>query len=358
MVVKVINKNQNKFYFKLGVFILIFSVLCVSLLNALGMNVDKTYEKGNGMYAHIVDYAFPCIKIANSKKQNINKDTYSLKSFILSAAGLDVNNPENIISKEVSFLGEVLPKSMKSECPNESFTLDDKDVVKTTSGSVQNEPSKNVNENVYDPKLKKTLDKSKPEILIYHSHTTEAYKPYPADSLNPTQSVCAVGDELVKELGDKYGIYAINDKTVHNVVDYNKSYTRSGETLDRYLKQYGDFKMIIDMHRDSDVPKSKVTARINGEDVAKFMFVMTRKNPHFDKNMALVNGLVSICNKDFPGIFNGIYYYDYGINYYNQQKSNNAFLLEVGSDINTIDEAKGTSKYLARIIAEYLNGKK
>jgi len=31
--------------------------------------------------------------------------------------------------------------------------------------------------------------------------------------------------------------------------------------------------------------------------------------------------------------------------------------MEVGSHVNTIDEAKASTKYLARIIAEYINGK-
>lgn len=62
MVVKVINKKQDKFYFKLGMFILIFLILGVSLLNIIGINVDKTYENGNGMYAHIVDYSLPWLK--------------------------------------------------------------------------------------------------------------------------------------------------------------------------------------------------------------------------------------------------------------------------------------------------------
>ncbi|WP_066019999.1 MULTISPECIES: stage II sporulation protein P [Clostridium] len=354
---KVINKDKDKFDFKLGMFIFIFLILFISLISLIGKDKNKKYEKKNMIYVQIINYTLPSIKVSNFDAEDMAENAYSLKNLCFGIVGIDINHPENIVSREMSFLGGKLPQD-KVKTSGDEFSLNDSDVVKNTDNNVKDQRQKTSEANVYDPKFKKTLDKSKPEVLIYHSHTTEAYKPATPDTLDDTKNVCAVGDELARELGQNYGIYAINDKTVHNVVAYNKSYTRSGETLDKYLKQYGDFKMIIDMHRDSGVDKKAVTATINGENVAKFMFVMARKNPHYDKNIAMVNGLVSICNKDFPGIFNGIYYYDYGTNYFNQNKSNNAFLLEVGSDINTIDEAKATSKYLARIIAEYLNAKK
>ena len=39
----------------------------------------------------------------------------------------------------------------------------------------------------------------------------------------------------------------------------------------------------------------------------------------------------------------------------NQDMSNNAILIEVGADINTTTEADATGKYIARLLAEYLN---
>jgi stage II sporulation protein P len=173
--------------------------------------------------------------------------------------------------------------------------------------------------------------------------------------MDPGKNVCAIGTVITNELENNYGIATIHDTTVNNEVAYTKSYERSGETLDKYLSKYGDFKMVIDIHRDSALDKKSDTMMVNGENIAKFMFVMARKNPHYDKNIALVNSIMNIANKDFPGICNGIYYYDNGTNFFNQGKSNNAFLLEIGSDMNTMDEAKATGKYIARILAEKIN---
>ncbi len=85
------------------------------------------------------------------------------------------------------------------------------------------------------------------------------------------------------------------------------------------------------------------------------MMVMAKKNPHFNKNNNMANNIMNTSNKLFPGFCKGIYYYNYGTRYFNQDKSNNAVLIEVGADINTTGESKASAKYLARIIAECLN---
>jgi len=85
--------------------------------------------------------------------------------------------------------------------------------------------------------------------------------------------------------------------------------------------------------------------------------VMAKKNPHFASNMKIANFLEAESNKLYPGLCHGIdTSYNYGMTYFNEDLSNNSILLEVGSDINTTTEANATAKYIARLIAEYLNG--
>ena len=360
---KLINKDKDKTIVEISLLTLLINLLIfMCVFNKVKASSDKKYSKNNMSYVQIINYTLPSVKVLNFDQEDMSENSYSIKNLALSLIGVDIYNPQKILAKEVScFDSDMLESKMafnnSKSNTSDDFSLNSSDISKVSSESKNSNNSKNTVSSVYDPKLKKTLDESKPEVLIYHSHTSESYVPYNEDDFDASHNVCAVGDELVKELEQNYGISAINDKTLHDVV-YNKSYTRSGETLDKYLKKYGDFKMIIDMHRDSSPSKAAVTAKMNGENVAKFMFVMARKNPHYDKNIAMVNSMVSITNKYFPQIFNGIYYYDYGTNYFNQAKSNNAYLLEIGSQVNTLDEAKASQKYIARIIAEYLNGKK
>lgn len=317
-------------------------------------------RKGNMFYIQLVNYTLPAIKVLNFDEENMAESTVSVKSVFLSIIGIDLNEPDKIVKKEMPYFSQdnLTLAYDKNSSKETNFNLNDSDISRDANNSDitnNNSNAQNAVFQVYDPKLKKTLNVTKPEVLIYHSHTTESYSPYGSDNTDPTRDVCAVGDVIANELENNYGIAVIHDTTIHNVAAYTKSYERSGETVDKYLSKYGDFKMVIDLHRDSSPDKSALTMKINDENVAKFMFVMARKNPHYDKNIALVNSIINVSNKDFPGICNGIYYYNYGTNFFNQAKSNNAFLLEVGSDVNTIDEAKATGKYIARILAETLN---
>ena len=220
--------------------------------------------------------------------------------------------------------------------------------------------------NLYDPGLKGVLDKNKPRVLIYHSHTSEAYATSDKDtsktnsSTDQTRNVCEVGDVITNELEKNYGISVIHDKNVNDKPNYTIAYKNSGLTLDKYLKKYGNFDLIIDLHRDSVVNKNEELTKINGQNVAKFMFVVTRQNPRYAKQKKLVDHMIGISNKLFPGLLNEkpIDYHDFGINFYNQAKSDNAMLIEVGTFTNSVGEVKNTGMYLSRIIAEQLNGKK
>jgi len=86
------------------------------------------------------------------------------------------------------------------------------------------------------------------------------------------------------------------------------------------LKKYGDFDLIIDLHRDGVLGKNAITTKINGKDSAKFMFVVTRQNPRYTKQIKLVDSMVGISNKLFPNLINPleITYANWGINFYNQ----------------------------------------
>lgn len=207
--------------------------------------------------------------------------------------------------------------------------------------------------------LKKTLDQSKPQILLYHTHTTEGYSV--SNSTDENMNVVGVGSYLTKELEENYGISVIHDKTMHSA-SYNDSYKRSRETVQNYVNKYGQFDMVIDLHRDSHSNKNLVTANINGENVAKIMFVLTRNNPNYQDSLKLATSLRDTADKLFPGLTidakdNGFYIYNRGQSMFNQDLNKNSTLIEVGADCNTPQEAMNTAKYLARIIAEQLNRK-
>ncbi len=349
-------------------FFIIIIICIVATMKLINSTFSNNNNKSSILYIELLNYGMPIVNASTDNNEHLLEAKYSFKDFILEGLGINIYNPIKIISKEIAFLS--LPNSKNnssdyiSDVSFNPFKLQDNSIFKNEEkGSSQENKGEdtstliNTVANVYDPKLKKPLNNSKPEVLIYHTHTSESYKPGEVDSYDETKNICAVGNELVKELENNYGISVVHDKTIHSTT-YNQSYTRSRETLDKYLKKYGDFKLIIDLHRDSGISKKAVTTKLNNEEVAKIMFVMTKNNPHFNKNNAIATQMTNASDKLFPGLSRGILYYNNGIKYYNQDKSNNAILIEVGSELNTTNEAKGSAKYIARILAEYLNGKR
>lgn len=61
----------------------------------------------------------------------------------------------------------------------------------------------------------------------------------------------------------------------------------------------------------------------------------------------------------YPGLLRTKYLYTYlsGISYYSQDLSDNAILMEVGANVNGLQEAKNSMVYMSRVIAQYLSTK-
>lgn len=332
--------------------ILLFAILTSSMKNIIGANTGRELA----FYSQVINKGVSALPASLA---NDNKENDGIEKNLLSIFGIKQKKSLSIVGKEIACLKKVDKQVHTDELVQKDpenifdrFSLNEDQVLEEENEVKSNEPLKNCT--VYDPKLKKKLS-SKPEVLIYHTHTCESYKPNKISSKDKTQNMCAVGEEIKKELESKYGIAVMHDTTFHDVKDYNKSYVASRATLQKHLKQNKDYKLVIDLHRDSIANKDRVTFDINNEKVARFSFVMTRKNPHFNKNMEVVNKMVGISNKLYPGFYKGLFTYNYGKNFYGQDLHNNAVLIEVGSHVNTVEEAKGSAKYLSRIIAEYIN---
>lgn len=301
-------------------------------------------ERGSLAYVQMLNFGMPIVE-----RQAYNADEYyenklSIKAVCLEAIGFNNFNPLKIISNEVSFFNQSSDFQSISESIAENdlspFVLDESSVIKVDS--------------IKEDSLKKKIDQSKPEVLIYHTHTQEGYAEGNPDTENPDNNVVGVGDELTKELENNYGISVIHDKTNHSI-SYIGCYQRSNETVSKYLKQYKDFKLIIDLHRDSIENKSAVTMNINNENTAKIMLVNAKNSTRYSKNKALSDFFYNKTNQLFPGLIRSTYTYRSGIYAFNQSLSDNSLLIEWGSIANSSTEAKNTSKYVARVIAEYIN---
>jgi stage II sporulation protein P len=246
----------------------------------------------------------------------------------------------------------------------------DPDVVSSGKIEIHNESKLKISEAdiaklLKDP-LKLKFEKKGPKVLIYHTHTTEAYlkkledlkkKNVPSRTQDPRYSVAKVGDELTNYL-KKYEISTIHNNTIHDY-NYPKSYVNSLNTLQKYLKSYTSLKMTIDLHRDakgSGEDKLRVPAKINGKNAAQIMFVIgTNKNnyhPNWKENLKLALKLQEKMNELYPGLSKPVWI---SHNRYNQHMTTGSITVEIGGDGNTIDEALESARYLAKVISEVIN---
>ncbi|MDD4504341.1 MAG: stage II sporulation protein P, partial [Clostridiaceae bacterium] len=211
------------------------------------------------------------------------------------------------------------------------------------------------------------LDKKSPQILIYHSHSTESYMPNTAGNYhtsNEKYNVISIGKTLAKELQDKYKYKVLHDKTPHDKVSYAYSYANSLVTVKNSINKYKSLKVILDLHRDafnSDkytyaekmAKKAEYTATINGRNAAKIMLVIAKGNPNYAELEKFAVYIKKKMDKLYPGLFLKIDVKSRGK--YNQYFSNHSILVEVGCMLNTTEEAKYSSELFARVIGEVIN---
>lgn len=214
----------------------------------------------------------------------------------------------------------------------------------------------------------KISDASQPTVLIYHSHSTESYTLldagfYTESSNSKTKDISRnmvrVGDEICKILEER-GIGVIHDREIHDS-SYNEAYDSSRKSVQDYLEKYPSIEITIDVHRDSITYKNgtkvKPTATVNDKKAAKMMIISgceygsVENFPNWEDNLrfscAVTNKLASM----YDGLMRPILFSE---RKYNMDLTKNSFLLEIGTDANTLDEACYSGRLFADALAELI----
>lgn len=340
-----IKRNQNKNKNTLNIGLIIFVLLIFAFVFRIFKVINNTKERGGFFYVEILNKSLPVVEDMAYDEEDYAENNLSIKTVCLKALGLYNISSLDIVSDEVCYYDGAKDelKSQKIVSAVNPYEIGDNSIVKSDKNTL------------VDTSLVKTLNNAVPEVLIYHTHNFEAYEGS-VDSQDTGKSVIEVGEELKKSL-EAYGISAIHDTTNH-CTTYNGCYNRSNETVRKYLKQYGDFKLIIDLHRDSTENKNASALAVNGVSTAKIMLVTAKNSSRYEKNRAAAEFITNKTNELFPGMAKDIYTYNSGILSFNQNLSDNSVLIEFGTYVNTIDEVDNSAKCMARVIAEYINGKK
>lgn len=217
------------------------------------------------------------------------------------------------------------------------------------------------------PNFNIEFNSPQPQVLIYHTHTTESFEPYTRDfydkdftckTTDITMNMVAVGNEIQAQL-EQAGICTLHDTTVHDYPSYNGAYQSSRETVSEILEKYPSIKVVLDVHRDgierSDGTRIAPVVEIDGKRAAQIMIISCCDNdgnlPKFRENFKLACLFQSQLETDFQGITRPILF-DY--RFYNQDLSVGSLLIEIGSHGNSIDEAKYSGELVGKSIANAL----
>lgn len=203
-----------------------------------------------------------------------------------------------------------------------------------------------------------------PQVLIFHTHGSEAYTPPPGETYESTgdhrtrdaeQSVIRVGDEIADALS-AHGISVLHDRTLYDDPEYNGAYGRSLAAEEAYLQKYPGIRFVLDIHRDAvgdgEGNICKVVADEGANSPAQMTLVMGSdagglSYPAWRDNLHLALALQEEIAKEHPTLMRPLLLRK---SRYNQHVSPGALLVEVGAAGNSLEEALAS----ARILAEAL----
>lgn len=211
------------------------------------------------------------------------------------------------------------------------------------------------------PSLSLSSAEKGPQILIMHTHATEAYRMTKKDryeesdesrTTDEAHNMIRVGEEM-KRVFEDAGFSVVHDKTTYDYPGYNGSYGRSLAGVQSCLDQYPTIQMVLDVHRDALIDNdgnvySKTTS-IDGEEVAQVMLVvgtddggLTHPNWRDNYTLALkLQGAMLTLDETLPRPI------DLRSQRFNQHLRPGSLLVEVGTSGNTLKQALAGARLFA-----------
>lgn len=215
-----------------------------------------------------------------------------------------------------------------------------------------------------DMKLNK--EKEGPKVLIYHTHSQEAFQDSRSGKVSDT--IMGMGAYLTKILNDTYGIPTLHHEGVYDLIDGNmdrsKAYQLAEPQVQKILKENPSIEVVIDLHRDGVGESTHLVTDIGGKQTAQIMFFngLSRSkangdigylsNPYIEDNLAFSLQMQLAAAKMYPGFTRRIYLKSYRYNMHLKPKS---LLIEAGAQTNTVEEMKNAMVVLAKTLDSVLD---
>lgn len=207
----------------------------------------------------------------------------------------------------------------------------------------------------------------RPRVLLYHTHTWEAYEMTADTSYTPTETwrtkddrynMVRVGERLAAEL-EMRGFVVVHDATDFEPPNLSSAYSRSLGMLDARLDAGESYDYILDVHRDaySGPYNGGNSIEIEGRQTAHVMLLVGKgtgatgagfdERPDWPKNLELAQQITARLNELSAGVAREV---KIKTGRFNQHVSTGALLIEVGNNKNTLDEALNACPLIAQAL--------
>lgn len=208
-------------------------------------------------------------------------------------------------------------------------------------------------------------DAAKPQILLYHTHSQEAFADSKEGEVEDT--IIGVGNYLTELLTKNYGYQVIHVTEAFDMesgeLDRSAAYDYAGTYLETILEENSSIEVVIDLHRDGVPENRHLVTEINGKPTAQIMFynglsytiargsLTYLPNPYIQDNLAFSFQMEYQAAQYYPDFYRGIYLAGYRYNLHLRPRS---VLVEAGAQTNTVQEVKNAMEPFADILNRVL----
>jgi stage II sporulation protein P len=162
-----------------------------------------------------------------------------------------------------------------------------------------------------------------------------------------------MGEIMASTLESEHAIKTAHTQIVHDRPDFTKAYNHSMTTVKQFLERYPQLRMAVDIHRDAGFQSREDTlVYIDGKPCAKIMLVVGTGHPNYKENYRLAQIIEQKANLLYPGLMKPVRIAE--DRRYNQHLFSGAMLIEVGSDLNTAEDAANAARLAAHVLAAVL----
>lgn len=230
---------------------------------------------------------------------------------------------------------------------------------------IKNSSRQAVEEVAFDGTFAASLAADAPQVLILHTHGSEAYTMPTGQEYESTGSfrtadasvsVIRVGDVMAATLS-RYGISVLHDRALYDDPAYEGAYYRAEDAIEAYLEKYPNISIILDVHRDALEDAAghqyKVITR-EDPSCAQVSLVMGSSWEGWQENLKFAVAVQQHLTDSYPTFMRPITVRNSD---YNEYFTPGSLLVEIGAAGNSLEEALTAAERFAVGLAEVLTEK-